>query len=133
MLFLPALTNGSAFSALPYLIVAVFLLTLQNPAIAASQLDIMPPALWGRAESVRTFLRSLAMAIAPLLFGAVSDHVFGGGRSGLEWTFIVMLVPLGASAWLLFKARLTYPQDVATAAAVAEASGYSRSETHDHW
>jgi predicted MFS family arabinose efflux permease len=128
VLFLPALTNGSAFSALPYLVVAVFLLTLQNPAIAASQLDIMPPALWGRAESVRTFLRSLAMAIAPLLFGAVSDYVFGGGRSGLEWTFIVMLLPLGASAWLLFKARLTYPQDVATAGAVAAASNYARQE-----
>jgi MFS family permease len=126
VLFLPALLNRSAFSALPYLVAAVFFLTLQNPAVAASQLDIMPPALWGRAESVRTFLRSIAMALAPLLFGAVSDHVFGGGRSGLEWTFIVMLVPLGASAWLLFKARLTYPQDVATAAAIAEASSYSR-------
>jgi hypothetical protein len=36
-----------------------------------------------------------------------------------------MLVPLGASAWLLFKARLTYPQDVATAAAVGEATTYA--------
>jgi predicted MFS family arabinose efflux permease len=125
VLFLPALLNRSAFSALPYLIAAVFFLTLQNPAIAASQLDIMPPALWGRAESVRTLLRSLAMALAPLLFGAVSDYVFGGGRWGLQMTFIVMLLPLGASAWLLFKARLTYPQDVATAGAVA---GFSVAE-----
>ena len=101
----------------------MFFLTLQNPTIAASQLDIMPPALWGRAESVRTLLRSLAMALAPLLFGAVSDYVFGGGRSGLQWTFVLMLLPLGASAWLLFKARRTYPQDVATAAAVAQGSG----------
>jgi predicted MFS family arabinose efflux permease len=119
VLFVPALFNRSAFSALPYLVAAIFFLTLQNPAIAASQLDIMPPALWGRAEAVRTFLRSLAMALAPLLFGAVSDHVFGGGRSGLQWTFVLMLLPLGASAWLLFKARQTYPQDVATAGAVA--------------
>ncbi|HUZ14807.1 MAG TPA: MFS transporter [Gaiellaceae bacterium] len=133
LLFLPALLTGSAFTALPYLVLAVLFLTLQNPAIAASQLDIMPPALWGRAESVRTFLRSIAMAVAPLLFGAVSDYVFGGGRSGLQWTFILMLVPLGASAWLLFKARLSYPQDVATAAAVAEASGYSRQIADDHW
>jgi FtsH-binding integral membrane protein len=66
------------------------------------------------------------MALAPLLFGAVSDNVFGGGRAGLQWTFVVMLVPLAASAWLLFKARRTYPQDVATAAAVAGASGYPR-------
>jgi len=127
ILFLPALLAGSAISALPYLVVAALFLTLQNPAIAASQLDIMPPGLWGRAESVRTLLRSLAMALAPLLFGAFSDGI------GLQWTFVVMLVPLGASAWLLFKARSTYPQDVATAAAVAEASGYPRQVAHDHW
>ena len=134
VLFFPALISRSAFSALPYLIAAVFFLTIQNPAVAASQLDIMPPALWGRAESVRTLLRSLAMALAPLMFGAVSDHVFGGGRFGLEWTFIIMLLPLGASAWLLFKARLTYPQDVATAGAVAAASHYGGQESsHDHW
>src|SRR5207253_8681918 len=60
----------------------------------AARLDIMPALLWGRAESVRTLLRSLAQALAPLIFGAVSDHVFGGGRSGLQWTFVVMLVPL---------------------------------------
>jgi len=68
-------------------------------------------------------LPALAQALAPLLFGAVSDHVFGGGRSGLQWTFVVMLVPLGASAYLLWRARLTYPGDVATAAA---APGYRR-------
>lgn len=126
LLFLPALLTRSAFTALPYLVVAVLFLTLQNPAIAASQLDIMPPSLWGRAEAIRTVLRSLAMALAPLLFGAVSDNIFGGGRSGLQWTFLVMLVPLAGSAWLLLKARRTYPRDVATAAAVARASGYPR-------
>ena len=69
---------------------------------------------------MRTFLRGLAQALAPLLFGAVSDHVFGGGRSGLQWTFVVMLVPLLASAYLLFRALRTYPKDVASAAAIAE-------------
>jgi len=89
------------------------------PALFAARLDIMPPLLWGRAESVRTFLRALAQALAPLLFGAVSDHVFGGGSSGLKWTFVVMLVPLAASAYLLYEGRKTYPRDVATAAASA--------------
>jgi predicted MFS family arabinose efflux permease len=126
ILFVPALLTRSAFTALPYLLAAVLFLTLQNPTIAASQLDIMPPPLWGRAEAIRTMLRSLAMALAPLLFGAVSDNIFGGGRSGLQWTFIVMLVPLAGSAWLLLKARRTYPRDVATAAAAAQASGYPR-------
>jgi hypothetical protein len=49
----------------------------------------------------------------------VSDYVFGGGRSGLQWTFIVMLLPLAVGAFLLFKARRSYPGDVATAAASA--------------
>ena len=64
-------------------------------------------------------LRALAQAFAPLLFGVVSDYVFGGGRSGLQWTFAVMLVPLAASAALLFRALRTYPGDVASAAASA--------------
>jgi MFS family permease len=117
VLFAPALFTRSAGSALPYLLAAVFLLSAQNPPLDAARLDIMPPLLWGRAESVRTFLRALAQALAPLLFGAVSDHVFGGGRSGLQWTFVVMLVPLAASAYLLYVGRRTYPRDVATAAA----------------
>jgi hypothetical protein len=67
----------------------------------------VPPPLWGRAESIRTLLRSFAQSLAPLLFGAVAGHVFGGGRAGLQWTFAVMLVPLAASATLLCYARRT--------------------------
>jgi MFS family permease len=119
VLFGPALFTRSAGGALPYLIAAVFVLSAQNPPLDAARLDIVPPLLWGRAESVRTLLRSLAQALAPLLFGAVSDSVFGGGRTGLQWTFAVMLVPLAASAYLLFRGRRTYPRDVATAAASA--------------
>jgi hypothetical protein len=63
----------------------------------------------------------MAQAFAPLLFGAVSDYVFGGGRSGLQWTFLIMLLPLAASAYFLFKALDTYPRDVATASASARA------------
>jgi predicted MFS family arabinose efflux permease len=117
ILFIPAIVSRSVGTALPYLTAAAFVLSAQNPPLDAARLDIMPPLLWGRAESIRTLLRSLAIGIAPVLFGAVSDHVFGGGRSGLQWTFAVMLVPLAASAVLLWQARLTYPRDVATAAA----------------
>jgi predicted MFS family arabinose efflux permease len=131
-LFIPAIFTRGAVTAVPYLVAAAFFLGAQNPPLDAARLDIMPPLLWGRAEAVRTFLRSLAMALAPLLFGAVSDHVFGGGRSGLQWTFAVMIVPLGASAWLLFKGLRTYPADVATAAAGAvDAPGYP--QPRDHW
>jgi len=115
VLFIPAIFTRDLIAALPYLIAAAFCLSAQNPPIDAARLDIMPPPLWGRAESIRTLLRSLAQSLAPLLFGAVADHVFGGGRAGLQWTFAVMLIPLAASAALLFHARRTYPADVATA------------------
>ena len=132
VLFVPAIFTRGAVTAVPYLVAAAFFLGAQNPPLDAARLDIMPPLLWGRAEAVRTFLRSLAMALAPLLFGAVSDHVFGGGRAGLQWTFAVMVLPLGASAWLLFKGLRTYPADVATAAAGAnDAPGYP--QPLDHW
>ena len=73
--------------------------------------------MWGRAEGIRTFLRTLGQAIAPVVFGGVSDYVFGGGRSGLQWTFALMLLPLAGSAYFLYKGLSTYPRDVASAAA----------------
>lgn len=119
--FAPAVFTRAASTAVVALVAAVFVLSAQNPPLDAARLDIMPPFLWGRAESVRTLVRATAVALAPVLFGAVSDYVFGGGRSGLQWTFAIMLVPLFASAVLLVKALPTYPRDVATAAASASA------------
>jgi MFS family permease len=119
VLFIPAVLTRSPFSALPYISLAVLALSAQNPPLDAARLDIMPALLWGRAEGVRTFLRTMAQAFAPLLFGAVSDHVFGGGRAGLQWTFVIMLLPLAASAYFLFRALRTYPRDVATTVAAA--------------
>jgi MFS family permease len=119
VLFLPAIFTQSPLTALPYISLASLALAAQNPPLDAARLDIVHPLLWGRAEAVRTFVRTIAMAFAPLLFGAVSDYVFGGGRSGLQWTFAVMLLPLAASAFFLFKALGTYPRDVASASAAA--------------
>jgi predicted MFS family arabinose efflux permease len=121
LLFIPAIFSRSATAALPYLIGATFALSLQNPPLDAARLDVMVPLLWGRAEGVRTFLRTASQALAPLLFGAVADYVFGGGRTGLKWTFVVMLVPLAGSAAFLLNGLRTYPRDVATAAASAQA------------
>ena len=121
ILFVPAVFTRSPLTALPYISLAAFALSAQNPPIDAARLDIVHPLLWGRAEAIRTFLRTLAQAFAPLLFGAVSDYVFGGGRFGLQWTFAIMLLPLAASAYFLFRALRTYPRDVATASASARA------------
>jgi MFS family permease len=119
--FIPALITHSAFTALPYVVLAAVMLSAQNPPIDAARLDIMPPWLWGRAEGVRNFVRTGAQALAPVLFGAVSQYVFGGGTSGLRWTFVVMLIPLSASAVFLYGAARRYPKDVATAAAAVAA------------
>jgi len=127
ILFVPAIFTRSPLTALPYISLAALALSAQNPPIDAARLDIVHPLLWGRAEGVRTALRTLAQATAPLLFGAVSDYVFGGGRSGLQWTFALMLLPLAGSAYFLYKALRTYPRDVATAAApIAGAASWER-------
>lgn len=118
LLFIPALITRSALTALPYIVLAAAALSAQNPPIDAARLDIMPPWLWGRAEGVRNLIRTGAQALAPVLFGAVSQYAFGGGSDGLRWTFLVMMLPLTASAVFLFAASRRYPADVATAAAV---------------
>ncbi len=118
LLFIPALVTRSAMTALPYIVLAAACLSAQNAPINAASLDIIPSFLWGRAGGIRNFIRTGAQALAPVLFGAVSQYVFGGGNSGLRWTFVVMMVPLTASAVFLFAAGRRYPADVATAAAV---------------
>lgn len=109
------------------------LIAAANPPLDAGRLDIMPAGLWGRAESVRTVLRTLGQALAPLMFGAVADLVAGftphqapigtkpggiepGTATGLEVSFLLMLIPLAAAGLFLIRARHTYPTDVATAA-----------------
>jgi MFS family permease len=100
VLFIPALLTRNVATALPYLTVAAFALAAQNPPIDAARLDIVPAAMWGRAEGLRTALRTAAQSLAPLLFGGLAD-LGGGGRSGLQLAFLIMLLPLGANAWML--------------------------------
>jgi predicted MFS family arabinose efflux permease len=117
--FVPALVTRSMFVALPLFIAAVACLGGTNPPLDAARLDIMPPQLWGRAEAVRTVLRSGFEALAPLTFGFLASHVFSG-RAGLQATFLIMLAPLLlASLLVLTVGCRTYPADVATAQAAA--------------
>ncbi len=119
VLFIPALVTHSVLTALPYVVLAGAALSAQNPPIDAARLDIMPPWLWGRAEGIRTFLRTAAQALAPVLFGAVSG-LLGGGTPGLRTTFAIMLLPLAAAAFFLYRARRTYPTDLVTAAELTD-------------
>jgi MFS family permease len=123
LLFIPPLITHSTFTALPYLVFAGGALSAQNPPIDAARLDIMPSFLWGRAEGIRTFIRTGAQALAPILFGAVSDLLSGNqAYSGLRWTFVIMLLPLSASVVFLFRAIKSYPTDVVTAGLVVQRS-----------
>lgn len=134
VLLVPGLVGSSLTPAVWFDIGGAALLMAANAPLDAARLDIMPAGLWGRAESTRTFLRSLAQALAPVTFGGLSSLIAGfipaqapvGTRpgavsaatgTGLELTFLVMLVTLFAAGVFLIFARRYYPRDVATAAA----------------
>jgi hypothetical protein len=84
-------------------------------------------------------LRSLAQALAPLVFGALSQLIAGivpaqapigthpgvvsaSEARGLEISFLILLGTLAAGGIFLLRARATYPRDVATAAASNQGS-----------
>ena len=133
----PAIATTAVAVALPLLILGAFLLGAPNPPLDAARLDIIHPRLWGRAEAVRTVLRSMGESAAPLLFGYVSQYIFGGPGSsagsagggggqtgnptGLEYTFLLFLIPLIAAGLLALVGMRTYPRDVATASASVRA------------
>jgi MFS family permease len=134
VLLLPSLLSSLLFVSIPLYTLAAACLTAPNPALDAARLDVVPSRLWGRGEAVRTFSELVLEAFAPLIFGYVSMQ-FGGpganlgpgvnGRAaevvstaqgrGLEYTFIVMLVPLLAAGLVLLVSRRRYLRDVATA------------------
>ena len=146
----PAIATTSVALALPLLTFGAVLLGAPNPPLDAARLDIIPPQLWGRAEAVRSVLRTLGEAAAPTLFGYVSQYIFGGpaasgsaggavsstgtasasGATGLGYTFLIFLVPLMAAGLLALLALRTYPRDVATAQ--ASLGEIRRASGHDH-
>lgn len=138
-MFLPGLLSTSLLAAAPLFFLAAAGLGGANPPLDAARLDLMHHGLWGRAEAVRTVLRSSFEAIAPLLFGYVSTqfgaHTSGLGHpignagpagAGLDHTFLIMLTPLAAAGLLLLlRATKTYPRDVATAQASEHATAHT--------
>jgi MFS family permease len=134
-LLIPGLLSSHLTPAVWFDVGGATLISAANPPLDAARLDIMPSGLWGRAESTRTFLRSLAQAVAPLLFGAIADLVAGivpaqapigthtqgivspAAATGLQVSFLIMLSTLAAAGVFLLRARKTYPTDVATAGA----------------
>ncbi|HVC15336.1 MAG TPA: MFS transporter [Acidimicrobiales bacterium] len=133
VVFAPAVISTSLIVAIPLFLVAGFCIGAPNPGLDSARLDVMPSRMWGRGEAVRSFLRSILQAFAPLVFGLVSS-VFGGRAAGfgvtghgthvknaashavgLEQTFLIMLVALGAAAVIVWWGRRPYAVDVAAA------------------
>ena len=118
---LPALLADDLAIAVMFAFIAAIGLGGVSPPLNAGRLDIMHSRLWGRAEAVRTTLRSVFIALAPLVFGYVSTQL--SPQAGLQQTFLIMLTLLFvAGALIVFVARRTYPRDVATAVASERAT-----------
>lgn len=134
VVLVPALFTTDLAIALPLVMVAGAALAAPNSPGDAARLDVVPSRMWGRTESIRTLLRSVLEAFAPLLFGFVSEqlgsrasagfgsgvnskaaHISAASAQGLAYTFLVMLLPLALGGYFLLRARRTYPADVAAA------------------
>jgi MFS family permease len=132
VLFVPGILSGNLAVAMPAYILAAAALGAPNAPVDAARLDIIPAALWGRAEAIRTLPRALAVAAAPLLFGFASDQLASGPRAaskgldyqasgpGLKYTFLIMLIPMAIGGVILLRASHGYTRDVATAIASDE-------------
>jgi MFS family permease len=140
VLLIPGILGSHLTPAIWFDVAGASLLSAANPPLDAARLDIMPAGLWGRAESTRTVVRSLAQALAPLVFGGLADLIAGiapkqapigthpgvispGAARGLEISFLLLVGTLAAAGVFLLRARKTYPRDVATAAASNQGSG----------
>jgi sugar phosphate permease len=139
VLLIPGVLATKLTPAVWFDVGGAMLIAAANPPLDAARLDIMPAGLWGRAESVRTVVRSIAQAIAPLAFGALAALVAGifpaqapigthpgpvsqSTARGLEVTFLLLLSTLVLGGLALLRARHTYARDVATAAASRQGS-----------
>lgn len=129
-LLLPALMTRMLAIVAPLFFFAAVALGGTNPPLDAARLDIIPSRLWGRAESIRTSLRYVFEALAPLAFGFFSS-MFGGGGSaygstsqtikqgarGLDDAFLLLLIMPALAGVILLIAYRSYPCDAATALA----------------
>jgi MFS family permease len=140
VVFIPALFVRSLAVGLPLIVLAAFFLAGANPPVDAARLDVVPSRMWGRAEAIRTFLRQILEAFAPLLFGVVATALgangvrggFGAGvnnkhvhvslaeATGLDHSFLIMLLPLAGAGVLLVLTRHRYGRDVASAGVTEE-------------
>ncbi|HXW82447.1 MAG TPA: MFS transporter [Acidimicrobiales bacterium] len=113
--FVPAILIQSYAIGLPLMMAGAFGLAAATPPLSAGRLQVMPSGLWGRAEGVQGILRQVGDTMGPFAFGFAGDHLAGGGRAGLQSSFLIMLGSLVTAAAVLVLALRTYPHDVEAA------------------
>lgn len=136
----PALLSTALPLAAVFFFFAAAALGASNPPMDAARLDVVRFQLWGRAESVRSLLRTTLQAAGPLTFGALSGVLGGGAMAsgagsaagstpqhadGLTLAFLAMVGVLLVAGVMAFLARRPYPTDVVSAS--ASPAGPSRS------
>ena len=146
-MLLPALLVRNLALSLPLLIIAAAAIAAPNPPLNAARLDVVPAQLWGRAEGVRSAVRSSLEAFAPFVFGLLSQ-LFGAGPAsfgsatsirssvaasagqarGLQISFLIMLVPLAAGGVMLLVMRRHYAVEVASAGMAEQRAASSTRE-----
>jgi predicted MFS family arabinose efflux permease len=130
--FAPAIWTRSVWIGTTLFVVAAGFLAAANPPVDAARLDIVTPWMWGRGEAGRMAIRAALEGGAPIVFGAVSQWL-GGSQpesvTGLEYTYLVMLIPVLIASALAIPAYFSYPRDVATAAASVQGITESRKRT----
>lgn len=115
--FLPGTLVRDLGVALPLLLLGAVALGGANPPIDAARLDVLHHHAWGRGEAVRSVVRLVAYAVAPVLTGALIG-VVGTGPA-----FAVLTAALALAGGFLLLAVRTYPGDVAAAVATPAPSG----------
>ncbi|MDQ2725839.1 MAG: MFS transporter [Actinomycetota bacterium] len=131
--FAPGVLTTTLAVSLPLFIIAGAAIGAVNPPLDSARFDIMPSTLWGRAEAVRTTLRTVLQGAAPLVFGFVSgafgasnpgigagiatsrSAVSGASGHGLALAFLVLSTPLLLAGAVLAADRHRYLRDVVAA------------------
>lgn len=111
----PALLTSSMVFAAIMITLGVTFLSASTPTLDAVRIDVIPPRLRGRAEAVRTVVRTAAEGAAPAVFGIASTHLAGGGEAGLQLAFLITLPALALNGLLLMAALPSYARDAARA------------------
>lgn len=110
--FLPGTLLTSLGVAAPLLLVGAAALGGSNPPIDAARLDVLHHHAWGRGEALRSVLRLVAYAAAPVAVGALID-VIGTGPA-----FAVLTASLGVGGAIMLMAVRSYTGDVVAASKV---------------